>query len=55
MNISVNNFYLAWDSPMICASLPESPRKATDLSNDFFFAQKVSFPNQRPITKNPHI
>ena len=41
-------------SSVFDAGLPESPVVASDEPDDFPLVGKVCFPQQRPVTKNPH-
>lgn len=46
--------YLAWDSAVVCAALPETPAVACDASDQLVLIGEVHLPDQGPVTKNPH-
>lgn len=46
--------YLARDSAVVCAALPETPAVACDASDQLVLIGEIHFPDQGPVTKNPH-
>lgn len=47
--------HLAGDSAVVCAALPETPAVACDVSDLLVLIGEVHLPDQRPVTKNPHL
>lgn len=47
--------HLAGDPAVVCAALPEAPAVACDVSDQLVLIGEVYLPDQRPVTKNPHL
>ena len=47
--------HLARNSAVVGAALPEAPAVAWDIANQLVLIGEVHLPNERPVTKNPHL